>query len=84
MIPFLNIHYRLNEITQTQFLNPGYRSTAKARVKIIRGDKRSMGFKAAPLGIKDWQLLINHLCEKGIPVEIAADSLKSMIGTPEQ
>jgi hypothetical protein len=62
MIPFLNIHYRLNEITQTQFLNPGYRSTAKARVKIIRGDKRSMGFKAALLGIKDWQLFVNHLC----------------------
>jgi hypothetical protein len=83
MIPFLNIRYKLNEITQIQFLNPGLRSTAKARVKIIRGDKRSFDFKAASLSIKDWQLFVNELSEKKIPVYIEAYSLKETIGIPE-
>jgi len=83
MIPFLNIQYKLNEITQIRFLDSGYRSTAKARIEIIRGDKQSMGYKAASLGIKDWQLFIDHLTEKKISLRIEADKLKSYIGITE-
>ena len=83
MIPFLNIRYELNEITQVQFLQPNYRSTAKARVKVIRGDKQSLGVNAASLSIKDWQLFVNELSEKKIPVYIESSSLKSTIGIPE-
>lgn len=83
IIPFLNIRYELNEITLVQFLETNRRSTSKARVKIIRGDKRSLPISAASLRIKDWQLFINELSAKKIQVDIQAISLKSAIGIPE-
>jgi len=83
LIPFLNIHYRLNEITKIEFLGTNWRSSAKAGVKIIRGNKKSISFQAASLGIKDWQLFVNDLSKNNIPLEIWADSLKSTIGIPE-
>ena len=83
MAPFLNIHYRLNEITKIEFLGTDRRSTAKASVKIIRGDKKSISFQAASLDIKDWQLFVNELSKNKIPLEIWSDKLRSTIGIPE-
>lgn len=83
MVPFLDIHYKLNEITKIEFLGTNWRTSAKAGVKIIRGDKKSISFQAASLGINDWQLLVNDLSKNKIPLEIWSDSLKSTIGIPE-
>ena len=83
MIPFLNIPYRLNEITDVQFLDTGFRSTATAKVKVIRGDKRSMSYQSASLRTADWQQFVDHLTEKKIAVKIEASTLKSKIGIPE-
>jgi hypothetical protein len=83
LIPFLNFRYALNEITLVQLMEPGMRSTADAAVKIIRGDKRSIGVKAASLRIKDWQLFVNELSERKIPVQIDASRLQETIGIPE-
>jgi len=84
MMPFFNIRYKLNEITQIQFLDA--KATAKARVEIIRGNRQPLGigFTAASLGIKDWQLFINELIAKKIPIKIEANSLKNITGIPEQ
>jgi len=52
-------------------------------VKIIRGDKKSVSFQAASLGINDWQLFVNELSKNKIPLEIWSDTLRSTIGIPE-
>jgi len=83
LIPFFNFKYKLNEITEVQLLNTNSKSTSKARLKVIRGDKRSLGVNAASLSIKDWQLLVNDLSNKKIPVEIESQGLKETIGIPE-
>ena len=84
MIPFFNIHYRLNEITKIEFLGTNWRSSTKASVKIIREDKKSISFQAASLGIPDWQLFVNDLSKNKIPLEIWADKLRGTIGIPEE
>jgi hypothetical protein len=71
MIPFLNIGYNLSEITDVKLLNTGYRSTTKARVKVIRGDKRSIGFNSSSLKLVDWQEIVNDLIAKKITVTIS-------------
>jgi hypothetical protein len=83
VVPFLNIHYKLNEITKIEFLGTYRRSSAKASVKIIRGDKSSASFQSASLSIKDWQLFVNDLSKNKIPLEIWAERLRSTIGIPE-
>ena len=83
LMPFVNIHYTLSEVTQIQFLNSGPKSTADARVKIIRGDKRSIPYPGASLKTKDWEEFVDELCRKGVAVEIQAIILKSKIGILE-
>ena len=65
-------------------MEPGYRSIADAAVKIIRGDKKSIGVKAASLRIKDWEQLINDLSERQILVQIESYSLVKKINIPEE
>jgi len=84
LLPFINIEYQLSEITQIQLLETNSKSTAKARLKVIRGDQCSISFNAASLGIKEWQLLVNDLSYKKIPIMIEAISLKDEIGIPEE
>lgn len=84
LIPFLNFRYQLNEITLVRLINAGPRSTASAAVKIIRGDKRSIGVKAASLRIKDWQLLVDDLCKKGIQVQIESNILLQKMDLPDE
>ncbi len=83
LLPLVGIRYGLHEITQIQLLNTNSRSTAKARLKVIRGEKKSMGFSAACLSIKDWQSLINDLRKYKIDVSVESYSLKNYIGIPE-
>jgi len=84
LIPFLNFRYTLHEITLVRLMEPGYRSIADAAVKIIRGDKKSIGVKAASLRIKDWEQLINDLSERQILVQIESYSLVKKINIPEE
>ena len=70
-------------LDKIQLLNTNSKSTAKARLKVVRGDKRSMGINAASLGVKDWQLLINDLKHHKIDIYIESVSLKSEVGIPE-
>ena len=83
MIPFFKIGYQLNEITGVRFMGTSYRSNSKACVRIVRGDKQSFRFSAASLRINDWQLFVNELSSKKIPVNLEASTLKSKIGIPE-
>ena len=83
MIPFLAFHYKLSKITEVQFLETSSKSIAKARVKIIHGDKRSFPVSASSLSINDWQSFIDDLTAKKIQVDIQAISLKSAIGISE-
>jgi len=84
LIPFLNFRYALNEITLVRLMEPGSRSIAYAAVKIIRGDKKSIGVKAASLRIRDWQQLINNLSERQILVQIESYYLIKKIDIPEE
>jgi len=83
IIPFLNFRYQQSEITQVQFLNTSGKSSSKARVKIISGDKRSIPVSAASLDTKDWQLFIDDLNARKIPIDIQSESLRNTIGVPE-
>jgi hypothetical protein len=84
LIPFLKFKYALNEITLVRLIDAGSRSTADAAVKITRGDKSSIGVKAASLKIKDWQLLVDDLCNKGIQVQIESNILLQKMDLPEE
>jgi hypothetical protein len=84
MVPFLNFRYPLNEITLVRLVDAGSRTTADAAVKIIRGNKKSIGVKAAALRIKDWQLLVNDLCNNGIQVQIESNILLQKMDLPDK
>lgn len=83
LIPFLNITYNLSEISEVKLLNTGYRSTSKARLKVIRGNKRSIGFRGASLGIQDWQELVTDLSIKKVVITLSDSGPVAEIGLPE-
>ncbi|MBC7400710.1 MAG: hypothetical protein H7289_12275 [Mucilaginibacter sp.] len=83
LIPFLNITYNLSEISEVKLLNTGYRSTSKARLKVIRGNKGSIGFRGASLGIQDWQDLVTDLSIKKVVVTLSDSGPVAEIGLPE-
>jgi len=82
LLPFVNIEYKLSEITKIQ-IDTSSKSLAKARIKVIRGDQIAIGFNAASLRIQDWQLFVSDLSSKKITVVIESYSLKGKIGIPE-
>jgi len=83
IIPFLNIRYKLNEITQIQFLNA--KAPAKAKVKIIQEYKQTLGigYSAASLSVKDWKLFINDLIARKISVKVEPVRLQKAVGIVE-
>lgn len=72
---FLNVRYNLKEITSVEILSTNGRSTALARVKIVRGEKHSMGFKSASLAKEDWQAFKNGLKETHVICVMTASRL---------
>ena len=82
LIPFFNIAYNLSDISEVKLLNT-YRSTSKARLKVIRGNKRSIGFRGASLGIQDWQRLVTDLSMKKVVVILSDSGPVAEIGLPE-
>jgi|GEM_PF-3007719 hypothetical protein len=83
MIPFLTISYSLSEITEVKLLNNAYKATTKSRLKIIRGDKRSIGFNGSSLKLIDWQEMVNDLSAKKITGTISKSVVLDKIGIPE-
>ena len=46
-----------------------------ACLRILRGNKKSMVFKAGSLGKNDWKDMINDLCSKQMNVVVSATAL---------
>jgi len=83
LLPFIRICYNLNEITFIEIQSTNYIATADGAVKITRDDKNSMPFRAASLGLKDWQALVDDLTDIKIAISVSASRLVDEIGIRE-
>ena len=76
VLPFIRIKYKLNEITEIRAQDSNNRgTTAMAFLRILRGNKKSMVFKAGSIGKNDWKDMINDLCSKQMNVVVSATAL---------
>jgi hypothetical protein len=83
ILPILSTAYNLSDITEIKILSTTFRSIARARLKIIRHDKVSFGFKGASLRLKDWQGIVNDLGDRKINVTISDSYFLDKIEIPE-